>query len=312
MLQRREGDAWKTLAKAPEDDTGTAHFEAPAPADTAASYRAAVVNRDTGDQVTSEPVTAGWQPIFRDEFDGTSFDPSHWGYRHLDLYTDSRKCSKSDESTVSVADGTLRLQVRRDPERLGEKCHTDGHGTHDYYLTGHLATEDKFSFTHGIAAARVKFQKETGQHGAFWLQRGGVTVVPGRPDTSGAEIDVAEYFGADYPRGGLASFLWYLDARNEDAKLGGMQTRATRQLPDGDDWWRRYHVFSVEWTPDGYVYRVDGRTTFTTSKGVSGVDQFLVLSLLISDWELPRLEPGQLPSTMSVDWVRVWQPVDHG
>ena len=68
-----------------------------------------------------------------------------------------------------------------------------------------------------------------------------------------------------------------------------------------------FHVFSVEWTPEEYVYRVDGREIFRTSRGLSGVDEFLVLSLSTKDWELDQLDPSLLPSTMQVDWVRVWQ-----
>jgi hypothetical protein len=66
------------------------------------------------------------------------------------------------------------------------------------------------------------------------------------------------------------------------------------------------HVYSVEWSPDGYVFRVDGHETYRTSQGLSQTPQFLILSLLTSDWELPRLKPpyGQ----MDVDWVRVWAP----
>ena len=34
--------------------------------------------------------------------------------------------------------------------------------------------------------------------------------------------------------------------------------------------------------------------------------EFLILSLLSSDYELPRFD-GELPETMEVDWVRVWE-----
>jgi len=35
--------------------------------------------------------------------------------------------------------------------------------------------------------------------------------------------------------------------------------------------------------------------------------EFLVLSLLSSDWELPDLDKSQIPTDMKVDWVRVYQ-----
>jgi hypothetical protein len=40
---------------------------------------------------------------------------------------------------------------------------------------------------------------------------------------------------------------------------------------------------------------------------VSRRPQFLILSLLSSDWELPQLDRTSLPADMKVDWVRVWQ-----
>lgn len=311
LLQRREGSRWVTVARRPLDERGEAVF---GPDDTPAAgargeLRAVV--RKGGQTIVSEVVETGqWSPIFRDEFDGTTFDGTKWDYRIPGEYNPegSRQCSMSDESAVAVSGGTVQLQVRRDPDRLGERCRTPEDGTHDYYVNGHISTDGIWGFTYGVAAARVKFQQGRGQHGAFWLQRGGFEQTPGDPGSSGAEIDVAEYFGEGYPKGGLASFVFYLNQDNENEKVGGLWPRATEMLPAGDDWWRSYHVFSVEWTPEEYVFRVDGREIFRTDEGVSGVEQFLVLSLLTSDWELGKLDTSSLPSTMEVDWVRVWQP----
>ncbi len=76
----------------------------------------------------------------------------------------------------------------------------------------------------------------------------------------------------------------------------------------GGKWSTRYHVFSVEWTPKRYVFRIDGQEIYRTSKGVSGQEQYLILSLLSSDYELSALGgDGKLPQTMDVDWVRTWE-----
>ena len=260
-------------------------------------------------------VPRDWTTVFRDEFDGDRLDLSTWSHRQLGSYNPdgSRRCSASDESAVVVGGGVLELQVRRDPARLDDTCRTPEDGNHGYYLNGHVSTEETFSLDGGVAAARVRFQQGRGQHGAFWLQRAGdVEQVPGDPGASGAEIDVAEFFGEGYQQGGLASFVYYTAEDGASEKVGGLWPAATRALPEGDAWWRRYHVFSVEWTEDEYVFRVDGRETFRTSEGVSGVPQFLVLSLLSSDWELDRLDESTLPSGMQVDWVRAWQPPAGG
>jgi beta-glucanase (GH16 family) len=305
VLQRRQGDGWTTVSRAEQNASGIAIFAdletAPTPG---TSYRAVVPQ-----SATSPPAEASvWTPIFSDEFAGTSLDPSKWTHRQLGFYNPgSRDCSKTDPSAASASGGTLQLHVRIDPRRTGEPCVTREYGTHDYYLNGHVATEGLFDFKYGVAAARVKFQRERGQHGAFWLQRQVPAVIAGDPTSSGAEIDIAEFFGEGYQDGGLASFIYYRNAQDEDEKVGGLLPRATSELPPGDSWWRNFHVFSVEWTPEEYIFRVDGRETFRTDEVVSGVEQFLVLSLQSSDWELAKLDRSALPTTMEVDWVRVWQ-----
>ena len=308
VLERAAGDGWAEAARGGQDSAGRVTFTDVPPAP---RYRAVVLGPG-GNRSRPGPVldASTWQLGFDDEFAGSSLDSSRWDYRALGVYNPegARECSVSDESAVAVGGGALDLQVRPDPQRAGETCATAQYGTHDYYLNGHISTEGVFGFRYGVAAARVKFQQGRGQHGAFWLQRSGsIPVVPGDPERSGAEIDVAEFFGEGYQQGGLASFVYYLDDSGEDVKVGGLQPAATDELPAGDAWWSQYHVVSVEWTPERYVFRVDGREFYRTSEGVSGVEQFLVLSLLSSDWELDRIDQASLPSSMSVDWVRVWQ-----
>lgn len=304
LLEKRVAGGWRVVSSAEEELRRSARFTVPGSRGT---YRAVMLDADGTRSAVTEAARPDWGLVFEDEFDGDTLDTDKWMFRQLGSYNEngSRKCSKSDERAVSVAEGTLRLQVMADPERSSESCYTE-HGTLGYYLNGHVATEGIFGFKYGVAAARVKFPQGRGQHGAFWLQRN-TEQIPGDPRQSGAEIDIVEFFGDGYPGGGLASFLFYLNEDGENEKVGGVWPKATKQLPPGDAWWRSFHVFSVEWTPEEYVFRVDGREIFRTSEGVSGVEQFLILSLLSSDWELPDLDESTLPTTMEVDWVRVWQ-----
>jgi beta-glucanase (GH16 family) len=134
--------------------------------------------------------------------------------------------------------------------------------------------------------------------------------LPGDPGRSGAEIDAAEYFGAGHSDGGLGAFVYnygVLGADGQPRRLGAVWPGATARLGPGDDWWRRFHVFAVQWTPRSYVFRVDGRPFWRTTEGVSRIEEYLILSLLTSDYELPRLDRSRLPSRTYVDWVRVWQ-----
>ena len=122
--------------------------------------------------------------------------------------------------------------------------------------------------------------------------------------TTGAEIDVVEYFGDGRKDGGLAHFLY---RESDGQQYGKVVPEATERLKRDDDWWKSYHVFSVEWTGKHYVFRVDGVETYRTTGAVSQEEEYLILSLLSSDWELSKLNLETTPKQMQVDWVRVWK-----
>ena len=239
-----------------------------------------------------------WRLRFSDQFPGTALDHGKWDYRILGRAIERRTRSVSAREAVAVRDGSLRLMVLRDPADSRK------------YLNGHIGTQGRFSFTRGVAAARIRFQPGQGQHGAFWMQPDAPRRIPGAPRRSGAEIDVAEYFGAGHANGGLGSFVYnngILGNAGNPRRLGGVWPEARANLGHRDDFWRSFHVFSVEWTRGTYTFSVDGRPHWRTRAGVSGIDEHLILSLLTSDYELPRLDNSRLPSRMHVDWVRVWQ-----
>ena len=133
----------------------------------------------------------------------------------------------------------------------------------------------------------MKFQQGRGQHAAFWLQPRGLLTQGTTP--WGAEIDVVEWYGSDDRRGGLTSTVYRPTPAGErvaiDSDIGNPdQFLASRS----DAWWTSYHVFSVEWTPTEYVFRIDGHETWRTSEGISHYPQFLIVSMLSSDFELPE------------------------
>jgi len=62
----------------------------------------------------------------------------------------------------------------------------------------------------------------------------------------------------------------------------------------------------LEWTPDKYVFFVDGMPFYEARIGISRIPEYLILSM-----EYPN-NPEELartlfPDVFVVDWVRVWQ-----
>ncbi|WP_457205500.1 glycoside hydrolase family 16 protein [Nocardioides sp. P5_C9_2] len=308
-LQVQRGPSWRYVDRVGQDRDGRAQFAAPASLDgQPLTYRVKALRFGGLEAVVSDPVsTERWRtPSWSDEFTGTVLAPS-WSHRGQTYEpTSLRRCSKGDPAAVRVLHGAVSLSVIRDRSRT-TRCRAGVRGRpgrrYAYRLQGHIGTLGAFSFRYGVAAARIKFHHSRGQHGAFWMQPLG-GMYPGGP---GHEIDVVEYFGDRHPRGGLGTFIHRYEGGSV-VKTGARMTKFTSFLRSrGDGWSKNFHVFSVEWTPRMLVFRIDGKETYRIRGGISTDRQYLILSILASDYEIPKMKDSQLPQHMFVDWVRVWE-----
>jgi beta-glucanase (GH16 family) len=248
-----------------------------------------------------QSVAAGYALVWADEFEGSKLGPD-WVFR--DDTPPKRVCSPPNPNQVAVTDGTVALSVNRDTTKNPNvtKACPDGQ-----FWNGFIATNGKQAFKYGVFAARLKFPPEQGAHGSFWMMPNTPAGAdPNDPGEMGVEIDVIEYFGKGWEKGGLASFIHFQPQDGPRLRSGGYLQSAFDALGGGypSD---KFHVYSVEWTDKEYVFRVDGKETFRTAKGVSNVEEHLLLSLLSSDYEIPKITDDLLPMTMTVDWVRAWQ-----
>jgi beta-glucanase (GH16 family) len=294
------GCATDSQAKTGSGDGGA---YAPAASSTTPSGGTAQPGRVTGARFVAPRATPTWH----DEFSGTRLS-AQWSHQQQGYQDASnRNCSKVDPRAVKVSKGTVRLSVIDDPQRPNgvRKCRVDGH-SYDWRLNGHITTEKSHSFKYGTFAARMKFQPLRGQHASFWLWPKAPAAAEGSPALTGAEVDIIEWFGGS----GLASFVYSYPNDGRDGvtpiKTGGYIPRLSRF---GSRWATKFHVFSVKWTPREYVFSIDGKVSYRTTKGVTSQPEFINLSMLASDWELGGLKNySDLPQTTSVDWVRYWKP----
>ena len=313
VLQVQRGPSWEWVDTIRQKAETRVQFAAPATTDgQPLTYRVTAVHHRGLGSVTSDPVsTAPWlAPTWTDEFDGIELSPK-WHHRGTNFEPQSlRSCSQGDPSAVQVAGGAVRLSVLRDPTRT-DKCKAyvrgDYIGKFAYRLNGHIGTEGAFSFKYGFAAARIRFHRQRGQHGSFWMQPVGGMF----PGGSGHEIDVIEYFGDRHPLGGLATFIHRYEG-SRMVKTGERVANGRSFLKNRRDGWsKNYHVFSVQWTPQRLIFRIDGKESHRINGGISNAPQYPILSLLSSDYEFVEMTDRQLPQHMYVDWVRVWETGDQ-
>ena len=314
FLQRYAEGAWRTVAESVQDSRGRSTFNIATAAARNHYHRAVAASFRGARYVVSKGYYARTRQLrFVDDFRTASLDPAKWSYRQVGTRNPAghRACAESSRSAVSIGRTSsgryeyARLHVRPIP-RTSLDYDVTADCPYGQYYNGHIGTQGgKFDTRYGIMAARLRFAPGQGQHGAFWSQ-------PARG--VGSEIDTVEYFGNGFPSrpdrdrnvpagSNALQHSIYWGAGN---KVGGLFD--LRHLLGRDKTWSNsFHVYSVEWTPSVYIFRVDGYETFRTRRGLSSTDQFVILSLLTSDWELPKLDRSRLPSTMYADWVRVWR-----
>lgn len=226
----------------------------------------------------------GYHLAWSDEFNGTAMDTTKWDYRDLG----PRRDAVNVKDTVSL-DGKGHLVLTT--KRVG-----------DAYHTAMIGTQGKFEAVFGYFECRVQFQKEIGHWSAFWLQTPTMGQEIGNPAKAGTEIDVVEYlpnFGDD------VSHTLHWDGYKDDHK----STHRRLTVPGVSKGW---HTIGLLWTPEEYVFYVDGNETWRSDQAVSKRSEYIILSLEVGKWA-GDIAKAKLPDSLTVDYVRVYQkdPAEH-
>lgn len=163
-----------------------------------------------------------------------------------------------------------------------------------------------FSQAFGYFECKVKLPDADGLWSAFWLQSSNMRKV-GNDGEDGTEIDVYEsaFRRSETSKMGHA-LLW--DGYSKDGKIDDYIGTLEQNLYDG------YHTFALKWTPEYYVFYIDGVATWASEGGgVSKVKEFLRLTVEI-DAGNEYGPHGQIIGTFSgensdflIDYVKVWQ-----
>jgi len=216
--------------------------------------------------------------VWADEFDGDTLDTTKWMYRQFG----PRRDAINVKDTVSL-DGKGHLVLTT--ERKGDKIHT-----------AMIATQGKFETTYGYFECRVKLQTQFGHWSAFWLQSPTMGKEIGNPAKSGTEIDIFEFL-VKYGDKILHNLHW--DGYGDHHKRAGTQA----SVPGVTKGW---HTVGLLWTPEEYVFYVDGKETWRTNEAVSQRSEYIILSLEVGKWA-KDISEAKLPDSVLFDYVRVYK-----
>ena len=181
------------------------------------------------------------------------------------------------------------------------------------YTSGRLDTNKKFSAQYGTIEIRAKVPTAKGMWSAFWAVGNNSPTVG---DPNGGEIDTMEALGSDT---GTRKVYGTLHGPNVGSTTAfwsaGGTTTASSDLS-------AYHIYALAWKPGMISFQLDGKTYYTaTRSSLPSNDEwmfdsqqfYMILNLAVGgNWPGNPDIKTTFPKTMTVDWVRVYQPIDAG
>ena len=260
---------------------------------------------------TAEKGIGEYDFAWSDEFNG-SFDTSVWkdliGYPRKDPSTNGGTTYARGVQNIFTRDGCVVLPGKR----IGK---TD-------FENSLMATSQSFAFRYGVVEIRAKLPQPPmvatmwGSPPVFSIDANGnrnVEVIP----KNYHELDILENFGQTE---WFASNVhqWIADGSKHRSLDGTKYAEQKKYVyPEGEAFYDDFHIFSCEWTPNGFKYAVDGEVYFTydTSKmediGFLQCPVDLRFSGGYSDasYYLQKKIPDDAPEygEYLIDYVRVYQ-----
>ncbi|MGP4015427.1 glycoside hydrolase family 16 protein [Saccharopolyspora sp. 5N708] len=265
--------------------------------------------------------------VFFDDFSGAELDRSKWTVevtgenfgtvnQEQQAYIDSPETIYLDpDPATGASNGALALHPRYAPGHQAP----DGQ-TYDF-VSGRVKTQDKVEFTYGSYSARLKLPENATGSGlwpAFWSL--GANIDAGKPWPQCGEVDVMEHVGEPW-----TSVAMHGPEYNGDTPIAARQNFEGK---DPADW----HVYRVDWTPEGFTFFVDDTETYRITKQemqsngwtwVFDDPQFMILNFALGGvypnavngvtepyFGLPQSTVDKIAAgdvRYLVDWVRVEQ-----
>lgn len=275
----------------------------------------------------AEAAGGGWYPTMEENFDGDSL-PEEWVPSPHGVRWESQSSLHPEWTNywcpdmISVKDGKVEIRAVQESDYncsagiCGRKGRfTSGIETRRVKADG-SGDDVLFSQAFGYFEATVQFPKAPGMWSAFWLQVSSQNRV-GDDGEDGTEIDVYEsaFLHRYNKREDLSvmghALLW--DGYGKDGQVEDFRTCVSGDLYEG------YHTFGLKWTPEEYIFYIDGQPTWMTQAGgVSNVREYLRLTCEIDAGDqygphgekIGRFNDEDNP-VFFIDSVRVWQHTDY-
>lgn len=170
------------------------------------------------------------------------------------------------------------------------------------YLTGGIFTKGKRSFTHGRIEIKAKVNSVQGAWPAIWL------LPEGAKWPIGGEIDIMEHLNFDTIAYQTIHTNYTYNLGIKEPNNGGIGAI------NRDD----YNIYAIEKHQDSLCFFINDNHTFSypriDSEEAEQKGQFpfnspfyLLIDMQLGGSWVGKIEPEQLPATMEIDWVRLYE-----
>lgn len=297
MIESKSGIATHTYAASGNYTVKTAAYT------TAEHYIAEVdsfeINLNIGG--TGAPTTGATSPIsyngytlvWHDEFNGNALSADWtydigtgnggWGNNELQYYTNQN---------AIVSGGVLQITAKQ--EAMGGQS----------YTSSRIKTQGLQSWKYGRIDIRAALPKSQGIWPALWMLGDNITSVSW---PACGEIDIMELIGGAGNNDKTVHGTAHWSDNGTHAQYGNSYTLNSGIFAD------EFHVFSIVWNANSITWLVDNTVFNTISTTPAQLSEFQEKFFLIFNVAVGGNWPGspdattQLPQTMYVDYVRVFQ-----
>jgi beta-glucanase (GH16 family) len=196
---------------------------------------------------------SGAETVFFDDFSGNALDTSKWNVITTGpVFNNEQQAYVDTAAVIYVAHGS-QAEGAKNGALVIQPRYVPGFTTKDGkkfdFISARINTRSKVEFMYGTVAARIKLSEGTGFWPAWWMMGTGRW-----PETG--EIDIMEFIG---------------EKEWTNAALHGPGYSGNTPFVKRDSFAVKspvsnWHIYSVDWTPDSLVFKVDGNAFYTVTK----------------------------------------------
>ncbi len=249
-----------------------------------------------------------WQLVWEDNFNRDTLDTNSWSRIGLfesskwkvpiENWREVKNCFRYITATgprvVTFDKSNIKLKGIINPDSLT--------GDPRPYLTGGIYSWKKFAFQYGRIEIKAKLDHAYGMWPAIWM----LSEKDIYPNQHNGEMDIMETLNHD-------DFAYQTTHNHATINLKQTEPKkfATAKINQNE-----YNIYSVSWYPDKLVYAINGVKSYEYPKVAEGdtyqwpFDQpfyLLIDQQMEHEWPGMITHPEELPISMTVDWVRLYQ-----